>query len=71
MRLIRLPDVIKLTGLSRSSIYKFMSEKTFPQSVSLGDRACAWVESEIQEWVLARIAERDQALGSAPLKAAS
>lgn len=71
MRLIRLPEVINLTGLSRSSIYKYISENTFPQSVSLGERACAWVESEVQEWVLARIAERDQALGAALLKAVS
>ncbi|KRW58565.1 helix-turn-helix transcriptional regulator [Pseudomonas sp. TTU2014-080ASC] len=69
MRLIRLPEVINLTGLSRSSIYKYISEKTFPQSVSLGERACAWVESEVQEWVLARIAERDQALGAAACNA--
>ncbi|MCS6178916.1 helix-turn-helix transcriptional regulator [Shewanella baltica] len=59
MKLIRLKDVIGCTGLSRSTIYKYIDEGIFPKSVSLGDRAVAWVESEIQEWILERIAERD------------
>ncbi|WP_105901866.1 AlpA family transcriptional regulator [Vibrio gangliei] len=51
MRLIRLKEVINLTALSRSSIYKKMNEGTFPKTVSLGDRAVAWVESDINEWI--------------------
>ncbi len=51
MRLIRLKEVINLTALSRSSIYKRMKEGTFPKTVSLGDRAVAWVESDINEWI--------------------
>jgi prophage regulatory protein len=42
MKLIRLKEVMELTGLGRSSIYKFMEEGDFPQSTSLGDRAVAW-----------------------------
>jgi len=37
-----------------------MSEGTFPKNVSLGDRAVAWVESEIEDWIVERVAERDQ-----------
>lgn len=59
MRLIRLKEVIDCTGLARSTIYKYIDEGIFPKSVSLGDRAVAWVESEIQEWILERIEERD------------
>ncbi|WP_434144104.1 AlpA family transcriptional regulator [Photobacterium leiognathi] len=59
MRLIRLKEVMSLTGLGRSSIYKFMEESRFPKSVSLGDRAVAWVESEIEDWIVEKIAERD------------
>ncbi len=32
-----------------------MDEERFPKSVSLGDRAVAWVESEVQEWILERV----------------
>lgn len=59
MRLIRLKEVIDCTGLARSTIYKYIDEGTFPKSVSLGDRAVAWVESEVQEWILERIEARD------------
>lgn len=59
MRLIRLKEVIDSTGLARSTIYKYIDEGTFPRSVSLGDRAVAWVESEVQEWILERIEARD------------
>ena len=62
MRLIILKEVIDYTGLARSTIYKYIDEGTFPQSVSLGDRAVAWVESEVQEWILERIAQRDGAV---------
>ena len=48
-RLIKLKEVINLTALSRSLIYKKMKEGLFPKSVSLGDRAVAWVESEIDK----------------------
>ncbi|MEZ8861755.1 AlpA family transcriptional regulator [Vibrio artabrorum] len=59
MRFLRLKEVIALTGLGRSSIYKFMDENTFPKTVSLGGRAVAWVESEIEEWMEQRLALRD------------
>ncbi|MGY8812379.1 MAG: helix-turn-helix transcriptional regulator [Pseudomonadales bacterium] len=65
MRIIRLKEVIDSTGLARSTIYKYMSEGTFPQAVSLGDRCVGWVDSEVHDWILARIEERDQAEGSA------
>ncbi|WP_036799387.1 helix-turn-helix transcriptional regulator [Photobacterium marinum] len=60
IRLIRLKDVIAMTGLSRSSVYKHVSENGFPAQVPLGGRAVAWVESEVLDWVKQRIALRDQ-----------
>lgn len=59
MNFIRLKDVIKSTGLARSTIYKYMDEGTFPKTVSLGERCVAWVEGEVQDWILAKIEERD------------
>ena len=61
MRIIRLKQVIDSTGLARSTIYKYIGENTFPKPVSLGDRCVGWVESEVHEWILARIEERDLA----------
>lgn len=60
MKIIRLKDVIDTTGLSRSTIYKYIAEGSFPKPVSLGDRCVGWIESEVHDWVLARIEERDE-----------
>ncbi|NOH43427.1 AlpA family transcriptional regulator [Vibrio cyclitrophicus] len=61
MRLIKLKEVMTLTSLARSTIYKYMSEGQFPKAVSLGCRSVAWVEEEVTDWVLERIGERDNA----------
>ena len=60
MRIIRLKEVIDSTGLARSTIYKYITEGTFPKPVPLGDRCVGWVEDEVHDWILARIKERDQ-----------
>ena len=57
--LIRLPAVKNLTGLSTTEIYRRMREGRFPTSVPLGAKAVAWVQSEIRDFVAARIAERE------------
>ena len=56
-RLIRRPEVEAITGLGRSSIYAMIADGNFPKSVKIGDRAVAWPESDIQEWVANRIDE--------------
>lgn len=63
MRIIRLSEVLANTGLARSTVYKYVADGSFPKPVSLGDRAVGWVESEVQEWILARIAQRDDSGG--------
>ncbi|BDM24927.1 Predicted transcriptional regulator [Pseudomonas putida] len=64
MRIIRLKEVIDSTGLARSTIYKYMAEGNFPRPLSLGDRCVGWVDSEVHDWILARIEERDLANGA-------
>lgn len=58
MKIVRLAEVKKMTGLGRSSIYKFVSEGTFPKPVSLGVRAVGWVEAEVDAWIGAKVAQR-------------
>jgi len=59
MRFIKLKEVVSITSLGRSTVYKFIAEGKFPKSISLGDRAVAWVEEEIIEWMETRLAERE------------
>lgn len=53
-RLIRLPAVSKMTGLSRSAIYRFEAAGEFPRRRRLGLRAVAWPEAEVAAWVASR-----------------
>lgn len=49
-RLLRLPAVMDMVGLKRTSIYDRIKSGTFPPPVQLGPRAVAWAESEVIEW---------------------
>lgn len=54
-KLIRLPEVRRRVPFCRSTIYLMASKGEFPKPVSIGSRAVAWVESEVDAWVEARI----------------
>ena len=55
-KLLRLPQVKFITGLSKSSIYARISEGTFPKQIALGPRLVVWVESDIQNWISEQVA---------------
>ena len=49
-RFLRMPSVVRMTGLARSTIYRLIAEKKFPQPVRVGDRAVAWRQVDIDRW---------------------
>ena len=53
--LLRLPMVMRITGLARSTIYKLISQNQFPVPIKLSKRAVAWLQSEIENWVPSRV----------------
>ncbi|SUZ32826.1 hypothetical protein ROE7235_02589 [Roseibaca ekhonensis] len=53
-KLLRRPEVEARTGLSRSTIYAWISAGEFPQPVKLGARLVAWRESDIGDWLESR-----------------
>lgn len=57
--ILRRPEVEARTGLRCSTIYDGIKAGTFPASIRLGSKSVGWVESEINEWLAARIAARD------------
>lgn len=61
-RIIRLREVKAKVGKGHSSIYEDMNNGNFPKSVPLGKRAVGWIEEEVDRWIDARIAARDQAV---------
>jgi prophage regulatory protein len=54
-KILRLPNVLDRTGLSRSTVYQRVTEGRFPRPVSLGARAVGWIETEIEEWIVRQI----------------
>ncbi|KAB7695556.1 helix-turn-helix transcriptional regulator [Plesiomonas shigelloides] len=58
VRFIRVREVMQKTGLSKSGIYDLIARGSFPQKVSLGERSVAFVESEIDDWLIERMNER-------------
>ncbi|AZM96584.1 AlpA family transcriptional regulator [Halomonas sp. QX-2] len=60
-QLLRRNIVLERCGMSTSTLYRLMDQQRFPPPVRIGGRAVAWVESEINEWIEARIKERDNA----------
>lgn len=55
-RFIRLKEVRQRTGLATSTIYRRIQDGTFPPGHGLGGRSRAWLNSEVQAWIDARIA---------------
>ena len=50
-RLLRLPEVICMVGISKNSIYRYMAKGLFPRSLKIGPNAVAWRLSDIQAWI--------------------
>jgi prophage regulatory protein len=52
LRIMRLSEVKALTGLSKTTIYRFEKEGRFPSRVSLGERSVGWFEDDIHEFLM-------------------
>jgi prophage regulatory protein len=55
-QILKLPEVIKTTGLARSTIYRLINEDRFPKQIKLTSFSSGWLLSEIEEWIDQRIA---------------
>jgi prophage regulatory protein len=64
---IRLREVCSRVSLRPSSLYRLIQLGRFPKQVKLSERTAAWIESEVEAFMDARIVERDgRASVSAP-----
>ncbi|EIS3891505.1 AlpA family transcriptional regulator [Salmonella enterica] len=63
VRILRLRDVVRKTGMARSTLYDWLNPKssrydpTFPKQVMLGRQSVGWLESEVDMWLQRRIAD--------------
>ncbi|RDS85013.1 AlpA family phage regulatory protein [Dyella monticola] len=47
----RIRDVLRITALTRPTLYRRMAAGRFPLPVHLGGRACAWATDALQAWI--------------------
>jgi prophage regulatory protein len=59
MRLLSRRQVRDLVLYSPQHIARLEAAGKFPKRVKLGQCRVGWVEQEVQDWIIARIAERD------------
>lgn len=58
IRILRLDQVIKATGLGKTKIYELQAVGQFPMRVQITARTVGWVEEEVQAWLSRRVAAR-------------
>ena len=51
LNVFRRPEVERITGLSRSTLYAMIAEDEFPKPIRLGKRAVGWREADIAAWL--------------------
>lgn len=54
MKILKKSEVVKKVGLSQVTIWRMEKKGIFPRRRQLSERRVGWVESEIEEWILAR-----------------
>ncbi len=62
--LLRLPAVLKATGLGRSTVYRMIAERAFPAPVKLAKRAVAWRDDDVRRWTSGRPSTAPDSNGS-------
>ncbi len=61
IRLIRIKEVTSRIGIGRSTVYDWMDSKsprfdqTFPKPIKIGPNSVAWLEQDINEWIMMRV----------------
>jgi prophage regulatory protein len=66
MKFLRIRQVMQLTGLSRTTIYRLELAGRFPKRRRLSENPVAWLESDIAAWADSRPIAHLRAPSSAP-----
>jgi prophage regulatory protein len=64
MKALKIKDVIEKVSLGQSTIYKMVSAGEFPKPFQIAPNRVAWVESEIDDWLIERASQRTDVQGS-------
>jgi prophage regulatory protein len=55
IRILRLPQVLQLTGLGKTTVYELQSRGTFPMRVKLTNHCVGWIAQDVQSWLEYRV----------------
>ena len=55
---LRISEVIRRVGVSRPTIYRWMSKGSFPKQIAIGANSVAWLESDVTQWMVDQMAAR-------------
>ena len=50
-RFIRLPQVLEMTGIGKTTIYRWMTDGTFPKQIQIGGKSVVWNERDDIDWM--------------------
>jgi prophage regulatory protein len=53
MALLRLPEVMRLSGYSRSALYALISQGLYPSPIKISERSVAWPSEEVHQMIKA------------------
>jgi prophage regulatory protein len=70
MKILRLPEVLGIIGISRSKLYADIKAGQMPPPISLGARAVGWLDQDINDWIERRIQVARTGIKSTPQCAA-
>ena len=59
IKLVRKAEVLKYLGIKKSSLSNRIHDGLFPPPISMGLRAIAWAEHEVEQVIKATVAGKD------------
>jgi predicted DNA-binding transcriptional regulator AlpA len=59
LAIMRIAAVLKETGLSRPTIWRWERDGRFPKRVKLGPNSVGWDSAEIEAWLKRKLTNRD------------
>lgn len=54
IRILRLPEVLELVGISRATLHRWVKTGIFPQPLDLGPRSMGWPSTDYDDWIKSR-----------------
>ncbi|MBF0282084.1 MAG: AlpA family phage regulatory protein [Zetaproteobacteria bacterium] len=58
LRVIRYPELFRKINLCRSQVWRLEKAGDFPKSIPLGKNSKGWIESEVDAWLIEKMAVR-------------